>query len=258
MKLIKLKTINDIISALDEIIIISEKNNDPLGYFAALYQKVTIQVKDGIKNRVFENGPRMEKLDIIFAKRFIDAWECRQNKLPVTQSWEKAFLLAESTRPLVLQHLLMGMNAHINLDLGIAAAEISPGENISELQSDFNKINEILSTLVNEVQNNLSSIWPMLKKILSITGKVDDLLVDFSMKLARKGAWKSANELAKLSDSEINDYILARDKKVAKKSKIITNPGRTIRFLFWIIRLGERGTVADKIKQLKIQINELN
>ena len=251
MNLTELKTIDDVIRSLELIILDSLENNDPLGYFAALYQKVTIKVKEGIQQHIFENGPRMEKLDIVFAKRYIDAWVAWKNNEPVTQSWEKAFVLARQKSPLVLQHLLIGMNAHINLDLGIAAAEVSPGEKILLLENDFNKINEILSSLVVEVQNNLSTIWPLLKWILSKTGKIDDLLVDFSMEKARKGAWKSATEMAKLNADGLNPYIHLRDMKVAVKSKIITHPGIFINLLIWIIRIGEIGSVAEKIQKLK-------
>ena len=48
MNLQGIKTIEQIIDALNEIIIDSKKKNNPLGYFAALYKKVTIKVKDGI------------------------------------------------------------------------------------------------------------------------------------------------------------------------------------------------------------------
>lgn len=251
MEVKALKTIDDVISTLEIITLESMENSDPLGYFAVLYQIVTLEVKKGIENNFFEDGPRMEQLDIVFARRYIEAWMAWKNNEPVTRSWEKAFLLAEKNSPIVLQHLLMGMNAHINLDLGIAAAEVAPGENISSLQTDFFKINDILASLVNEVQNNLSLIWPFLKKILSITGKFDNLLVEFSMEKARDGAWKFAKNLAQTTGSEKDNSIKIRDKKVADKSKIVTNPGRLIQLLVWIIRLGERGTVAQKIQKLR-------
>jgi len=250
----ELKTIDDVISTLEEIIIESEKTKNPLGYFAALYQRVTIVVKEGIEKDYFDDGLRMEKLDILFAKRYIDAWYAWKNNEPVTQSWEKAFTLATRKSPLVFQHLLVGMNAHINLDLGIAAAEISDGETIFELQADFNKINEILSSLVDEVQNNLSSIWPLLRWILSKTGRIDNSLVNFSMKKARDGAWKSATEMAKLPSEGVSAYIHFRDQKVAVKSKLVTNPGYFILALFLLIRVGERGTVADKIGKLRYKL----
>ncbi len=227
MNTIQINTIDEVINELEEIISECEKSNNPLGYFAALYQKVTIKVKEGIESNFFDDGSRMEKLDVIFAKRYIDAYYAWQKGEAVTKSWQKAFEISNNYWPIVLQHLLIGMNAHINLDLGIAATEVSKNKNIDDLQDDFNRINDILSSLVNEVQNNLSEIWPTLKKILQKTNKADDFLVDFSMKLARDGAWK-----------------------FAKKTVLITNPGFVANLIFKIVRLGEKGTVSTRIKQL--------
>ena len=140
-------TIDQVITNLDAIILKSQEDNNPLGYFAALYRKVTIKVKEGIANNRFDNGPRMERLDVIFASRYLNAYFAYQKQEPVTQSWEEAFNLSNNYWPIVLQHLLIGMNAHINLDLGIAAAEVSKGENIEGLKNDFDTINTILSGL---------------------------------------------------------------------------------------------------------------
>ena len=142
------------------------------------------------------------------------------------------------------------MNAHINLDLGIAAAEVSKNKNIHDLEVDFNKINEILSSLVNEVQNDLANMWPTLKKILQITKNADDFLVDFSMKLARDGAWKFALMISETPENSIGELIKIRDKKIAQKAGLITNPGLIANIVFKTIRLGEKGTVKNRIKLL--------
>ena len=244
-------TIDNVIEVLDSIIGECLATESTLGYFAVLYQKVTIKVKEGIAAGYFENGPRMEKLDVIFAKRYIDAYFSWTQNEAVTSSWEKAFLLAENKKLLVTQHLLLGMNAHINLDLGIAAVEVSGKNQIEELENDFNKINEILASLVDEVQKGLSSIWPFLRKLLKLSGKIDNYLVDFSMKVARDGAWKFATELAAFEIRRQPEQIKLRDKKVAAKSTIITSPGKGVQFLLWLIRLTESSSVAQNIKKLK-------
>ena len=246
-----INSIDEVIEALDGIIKQAEDNNDTAGYFAALYRKVTIRVKQGITNNEFENGPRMEKLDMIFASRYLDAYFAWKNNQPITASWKKAFDITTNYWPIVLQHLLIGMNAHINLDLGIAAAQVSVNKNINTLQNDFNKINSILSSLVTEVQNDLANIWPRLKWILQKTKNVDDFLVDFSMQLSREGAWKFAISIAGKSSGELDTLITARDIKVAEKSKIITHDGFLVSLILGIIRLGERGTVKQKIEKLK-------
>ena len=246
-----IQSIDEVIEILKDIIHQSQVNNDPLGYFAALYKKVTVKVKEGIANNSFDNGPRMEKLDVIFASRYIDAYYAYQNNKPVTQSWEKAFKLSRKYWPIVLQHLLIGMNAHINLDLGIAAAEVMKGKDIENLKGDFDKINGILSSLVHDVENDLSEIWPTLNKILKWTGKVDDFLVDFSMELARDGAWDFAVEVANSPNEKVATIINLRDESVAKIGNLITNPGWIVSVLLKIIRLGEKGSVADKIEDME-------
>jgi hypothetical protein len=246
----QIRSIDEVISALDEIIAESVKNNQPSGYFAALYRKVTIKVKEGIAADTFDDGLRMEKLDVAFAKRYLEAYESHRRNEPVTESWKITFELYDQYWPIVLQHLLMGMNAHINLDLGIAAAEVSESENLADLESDFNRINEILSSLVHEVEENLSSVWPALKYILKWSGKIDDYLVDFSMKLARDGAWKFANEYFMISDTGKETAKTNRDLKVAAKVNVILKPGLFASIALRIIRLTERGSVAEKIHKM--------
>ena len=193
----------------------------------------------------------MEKLDVIFANRYIKAYYQYQTQQPTSKSWEAAFVEADNYWIIVLQHLLLGMNAHINLDLGIAAAQISPKDEIHSLQNDFNMINTILSSLVTDVEKDLTEVWPILKWILEKTKSIDTFLIDFSMQKAREGAWKYALELAPLDGKKAEESITIRDEKVAQKAKLITNLGGIPVFLFKIMRLFEVGTVDQKIKDLQ-------
>lgn len=245
-----LQTIDDVIATLEEYIAENIAQESPLGYFPALYLKVTRQVKKGIAEGFFENGPRMERLDVLFASRYIHAYDDYKNGAAITQSWLDSFQLTENYWPIVLQHLLMGMNAHINLDLGIAAAEVMEGQNIEKLQTDFNRINQILSDLVGQVQDELAAIWPRLHWILRKTGRIDDHLVDFSMQIARDGAWRFARELAASERTDWDTIIAQRDIKVARYGQVIQSPGWVINLALMLIRIGERGSVAEKIRTL--------
>ena len=69
------ETIDQVIEQLDDIIDWSIIRSSRLGYFAALYRKVTIKVKDGIRDGYFEDAERMERLDVIFANRYLEAFE---------------------------------------------------------------------------------------------------------------------------------------------------------------------------------------
>ncbi len=246
-----MKRIDEVISKLGEIIEDAKENNDTAGYFAALYQKVTIRVKEGIENGFFDDGKRMEQFDILFAQRYIDAWEAYKEGEDMTLAWEKAFDLTREFKPIMLQHLLAGMNAHINLDLGIAAAQTQIHQNLNDLENDFKRINEVLSELVHEVQGSLSAIWPLLKVLLRWSGKVDDYLVDFSMELARDGAWRFAQAYHKASTDEKFGLLLNRDMKVSDNLKVVTQPGRFASFILRLVRFTEKGSVAEKIQHLQ-------
>ncbi|WP_298513861.1 DUF5995 family protein [uncultured Kordia sp.] len=244
-------TIKEVISFLNQIIEENKEIPSTMGYFAALYHKVTCKVKEGIDNGFFDDNPRMEKLDVIFANRYLKAYTEFKNGTQPSTSWQIAFEKADSYWLIVLQHLLLGMNAHINLDLGIAAAEVMKGKDINDLHDDFNKINEILSELVHDVEKELSLIWTFLAKIIKVTEKFDTILIDFSMKLARDGAWKYAKLLASSPKTDWPTLIKERDVKVTKKAEIVINPGFLIRLLFKIIRLEETGTIKTRIEILE-------
>ncbi|EDP98048.1 DUF5995 family protein [Kordia algicida OT-1] len=244
-------TIDEVILFLDEIIEQNKKIPSTMGYFAALYQKVTCKVKEGIESGFFDDNPRMEKLDVIFANRYLQAYTDYQNGVKPTTSWQIAFEKTDSYWLIVLQHLLLGMNAHINLDLGIAAAEVMKGKDINDLHNDFNKINIILSALVHDVQKELSLIWSFLAKILKKTEKFSIILTDFSMKLARDGAWKYATLLASSPEANWTQLIADRDINIAEKANIVLDPGFIAKLIFKIIRLEESGTIKTRIEILE-------
>ena len=248
-------SIDQVIDFLEAIVLEAIENNSPIGYFPALYLEVTKSVRTAIHNKEFENNERMEHLDVIFANRYLAAYTEYKNGQVPTLSWEVAFAQTEKFWPIVLQHLLLGMNAHISLDLGIAAARISPGNEIDSLENDFNKINTILASLVGNVESTLSRIWPKLKFLLKLTGKVDDFFINFSMELARNEAWHFAKQLAPLTLEQQTPVIAQKDIKVSKGSDIVIHPGVLITGLLRIIRLGERGSVASKIEKFIIPKN---
>lgn len=246
----KATTIEEVIDILEGIIQESKAKESTAGYFAALYQKVTIRVKDKLNTGYFDDDERMELLDVQFANRYFEAYFHYHEELPTTQSWQKTFTNKTNNKLIVLQHLLLGMNAHINLDLGIAAAQVS-NHNIASLHKDFNRINEVLAEMVEEVQHDLASIWSPLVLLLKWVKNIDNFLIDFSMNLARDGAWKFANTLIDKSESEIENIIAERDTKIAKFGQSIIPNSWLLRSVFWIVRWGEKGTISSRINALK-------
>ena len=153
---------------------------------------------------------------------------------------------------MVIHHLLAGMNAHISLDLGIAAATVSPGAAVINIQNDFNKINIILNELVNEVKTDLFAMWPLSKFIVRLnTSKLENEMVGFSMIIARDAAWKQAVEYAPLNATDARElFITERDKAVAAFGNRLLYPSLWLKTVISIFRVFEFGTVSSKIKRL--------
>jgi hypothetical protein len=244
------QTIDEVIGQLTAIVEWSKENDSRMGYFAALYRKVTIQVKKGIVDGYFDDGSRMGRFDVIFANRYIYAFHQYQTGIAPTQSWQRTFAANKRWWPIVLQHLLMGMNAHINLDLGIAAAETMPPGELADLQGDFNKINEVLASLVGGVLNELGAIWPVFGLLNRYLGSVEKSIINFSMEKARDAAWSFAEQLSPLSVDQRELAITEKDACFAEFSNVILHPGLSGSLIVKIIRIGERGTIRQRIELL--------
>lgn len=247
--------INEVIIHLENIVNSAMIENNRMGYFATLYLRVTIEIRDKINEEAFENAELVEQLDVVFANRFLEAYYNYQAKGSVTNSWQVAFDATNHWNPLVIQHLFLGMNAHIGLDLGLATAIVCKGKSIYIIKNDFNSVNTILASLVDAVQDCLASIWPMLKIIDRFSGKVDEGLANFSIQIARDAAWQTALDYFNLSDSaEQDDFIKSRDASVSEFSKNLQNPGLYMYLIAKLIRITEFGTIKSKIKKLTLNI----
>lgn len=245
------RTIDEVIAELDQIIAATIRERNRLGYFAALYRKVTIKVKEGIAEGRFENGPRMERFDVTFANRYLAALNQFQNGQQPSLCWLASFKAAAAWRPIILQQLLMGMNAHINFDLGIAAAEIAPGDELPSLQHDFNEINNILAGLVGQVQSAIYEVSPWMRFLGNIDPRADVAIVNFSMEKARASAWGLATTLAPLSPSHWTPHLALRDLEATALAELVRHPvGVIFKLGLMVIRSRESNDVERVIDVL--------
>ncbi|WP_224361094.1 DUF5995 family protein [Hyalangium versicolor] len=240
------KSIEEVISQLEVIIEECISNRSRLGYFAALYNRVTQSVREGIRQGEFLDGPRMERLDVMFANRYLTAYsQYKAGELP-SRSWLKAFEAAGNPDLVVLQHLLIGMNAHINLDLAVAAARTSPGNQLAPLEPDFNRINTVLAALTPLVEQEIDQESPVFRWLTKIAPSLELKAVGFAMDEAREAAWHFANKLAFLTAEQQVSAMASRDMEVAILGDLVLarNP------LFQFIHSDESTDVAENIRIL--------
>ena len=247
----EIKTIADVLIKLNEIIAVAEKTGSRQGYFAVLYKEMTFAVQQGILRNKFTDGPRMEKMDVIFAKRYIDAHEAYALGQKVTNGWQTAFDACKRNDLAVIQHLILGVNTHINLDLAIATAETAPGSAIMDMQADYEIINNIIASLVDDVQDKLTKVWWPLFFIRDIVNNRQDAVINFSIVMARKTAWASAVALANVQGEGREGYINTMDNTVTEVAHRIMKPGAFVNFILTFVKWFESKDVTKNIGLIK-------
>ena len=220
------------------------------GYFAAMYLGVTTTVERGLADGTFASPDRLAELTTAFARRYLDALTLHGRGESTTASWQVAFDAAETWRPTVLQHLLLGMNAHINLDLGIACATVAPGTGILALQPDFVQINNVLAGLVQSVQHRLNRVSPLYRFVDDVGGDVDRAVVNFSIARAREEAWRFATALASMDGSAHTSRIEAQDVAVSRLGTRVLRPGALASTGLLGVRLTEKRHPAEIVEIL--------
>jgi hypothetical protein len=226
------QTIDEILMELDQIILRARSERDRLGFFAALYRNVTLQIKAGIAAGLFEDGPRMERLDVTFACRYLKALDSFRRGEQLSKCWLTSFRLAANWPPIILQHLLTGMNAHINFDLGIAAQAVAPGSELASLKNDFNQINNVLGAMVAKVRSDIEGISPWINLLDHLAPAAEDRFINFSLGKARASAWLVANIVNSTPADQLQRKLDILDEGVAVLGSLIGSPKE------WLISLG--------------------
>ncbi len=191
------QSINDVIALMNEIDA-ALPDSDGLKWFNRLYNLVTQSVAQEIQGGRFADGRFIDKLDVLFAKRYFDALVANAKGQGAPRAWRP--LLKYRQRPGVsrLQFALAGMNAHINHDLAFAVVDTCKALNIepergSAIHNDYNTINDVLE----EAQKLAIPVLVTgtLGAIERGLGTADNVLAMWSIRNARDSAWTNAEVL---------------------------------------------------------------
>ncbi|MBP2618439.1 DUF5995 family protein [Chryseobacterium jejuense] len=247
-----MKTIEEVLKKLDEIIIWCKENKSPAGYFACTYRIMTAQVLKGIQQKKFEDNPRMTMLDIAFAQRYIEAWESYSKGKKCTHSWYIAFEATQNNDLLILQHIFLGMNAHINLDLGISAASIVPYRKINPLKKDFENINNVIASINQKVQDSLNKICYPVQLIDQLSNGKDNAVLDFAISKARETSWATAVIASNTPNFLREQVINIVDYAAAKVATQILNPKILTSTLLKELKRCESNDIVKNIEILEL------
>lgn len=238
------------ISALEAIVERCRREQDRAGYFAAMYLAVTHTVRQRAAEGRFIDPARMERFVCRFAARYLDAHDAWRDGGATTGCWSLAFETSRRTRPVVLQHLLLGMNAHINLDLGVVAAGLAEPGALDAVRADFEAVNDVLGDLVDACQGAVGEVSPWIGLCDRIGGPADETAVHFSLIAARRQAWSAAVRLEPLDGAALDEAVADLDRIATGIGRRVARPGWWASALLLAVRARERARPADVIERL--------
>lgn len=245
-----MRTFDETITALEGVVDRCASEGDRNGYFAAMYLAVTRTVEERAAAGRFSDGPRMERFVASFAARYLDALGAWRAGRPCPASWTLAFETARRWRPVILQHLLLGMNAHINLDLGVTAAELGREDALEAVRGDFDAVNDVLGELVDGCQGALGTVSPWLGLADRVGGGGDETLIRFSLVAARTQAWRVATRLAPRSGEPLARAIDGVDATAWRVGNAVAHPGVPASAVLLLVRVRERAAPAEVMRLL--------
>ena len=220
--------------------------DDAGGYFPAMYARVTARVEaaavavDDVVER-----ERMEH----FARKFA-AWylEPIQGERPMPGSWRAAVDVAGDGDLLIVQQLLLGINAHVNHDLPQVVVELA-GEtgDLAALRPGFDAINDLLAATYPELVHDVGRVaWWM----AALSARDGGRAFNFSLHRARDVAWMNAERLFAMPVDERPAAVAELDDKVRVLAYLVTRPTWPVSWLVPLLRRLESSDPREVIAAL--------
>jgi hypothetical protein len=191
------ESLDDAVRELTALERLFREARDRRAIFLTVYGTVSQAVRRRVADGFFGDNAWVGRYTVAFANLYRTALHAYERKAPVPRAWTLCFDAALRGDGLVLQDLLLGVNAHINRDLAVALSEVSIGPDREARYRDHVAVNEVLASVMQEATDRLSLAYaPGLAGLDELAGELDEMLGVFSLEVARESAWESAASLA--------------------------------------------------------------
>jgi len=124
--------IDGLIGRMEGLLAPLQASGDPGRYFLATYLRTTLAVREELDRGGFRDTAWVERWDVAFADLYLDALEAAQAGRRPPEPWAVAFGAGERDGFPPLRHVLLGMNAHINYDLGQSLLAVISEEELDD------------------------------------------------------------------------------------------------------------------------------
>lgn len=192
----------DVLLALRRLEEHFSRQDDRRAIFCSAYVVMTEAILAHQDGTFFLDDIWMDRLTVAFARRYFRAialWEeGDQTRLP--EAWRVAF---EAPRGLpVVNHLLLGMTAHILRDLPFAIEEVLPRSQRAPCRADFLRLIWIIHRTIDAIQDRIATRYaPGLLLLDRLFGRTDEWGTTISVWFHRRLSFSEAIRLQDAADS---------------------------------------------------------
>ena len=192
-------TVNHVVDGLGDLEARFRASGDRRAIFLTLYGVVSAEMRERLARGEFLDNAWVSRYLVAFAELYrvaLEAYDAgRMDEVP--KSWRLCFDAAARGNGLVLQDMLLGVNAHVNNDLPLAltAASIEPDREAR--YRDHAAVNAVLASVTERATARIAALYaPGVAMLDGCAGHLDEMLSMFSLAIARESAWEGSVALA--------------------------------------------------------------
>ncbi|HEX4247267.1 MAG TPA: DUF5995 family protein [Pseudonocardia sp.] len=191
---------------------------DGLACFNYLYREITTEVWEQIQLGGFRSEAFINRFDVEFAKRYLDAVVPRTDGRPVPESWQVLLKRRADADINPIQFAVAGVNAHVDFDLAFALLTTLRALGLpfgDDERYDYNKINDIFAKHMRPLRQHFEDPWVRVldRGFLAVCA---DEAGDLTVVIARDRAWDRAKRLSTLTGSKFDEETAEIDREVAR------------------------------------------
>ena len=228
-------TLDDVVRDFSALETTLRARQDRRCIFVTLYGVVSTEMRDRVAANAFNDPVWVHRYAVAFAtlyRKAFDAYDAGKTG-DVPKAWRLCFDAAAAGTGLVVQDMLLGINAHVNNDLPLALDRVSIGPNRNNRRRDHDAVNAVLAAVTERATQRIAALdAPGLPAIDACAGELDEMLTLFSLETARDSAWESAVTLANARDA-VERQLAGRliSARAAVVGRLLLSPSRNEPFM---------------------------
>jgi hypothetical protein len=194
------RSVAALVARMEQLLEPLEADHDPARFFLGVYRRTTVAVGTAIDAGGFEDPAWVEEWDVDFAVLYLDALTAhRRDPASPPRPWRLAFGARPDLPPEV--HVLLGMNAHINLDLpkslvrGIPPAGFDDPAALDLRRRDHERIDRVLASRVAAEDGELHRAGGRRTPLDRLLAPVSRTASRVFLRESRRRVWANAGRL---------------------------------------------------------------